>query len=136
MVNADNFFIARGVKRRFDIQSHPVDQGQYFGQMFRPVTAGMQTDFVAQSFDLTHLVGQTILHQRFAAAEHHRVQNAAAFLQKLDKLRPQKTALPADFLQCRIIAERTPPRAPLHKYDSSQFSRKIDGAESFNTADD
>jgi len=56
-------------------------------------------------------------------------------LQKFDKFFPDKTIRRLRVLQKSVVAERTPPRAALHKNDGCYFIGKIDGAESFNTAD-
>ena len=74
------------VKRfcRLDIEADPVDQRQDFLQALRIDAGAVQADLEAQRANFLDGGNQRRLQRRFAAAEHHGVEQAASPLQALD----------------------------------------------------
>ena len=76
-------------ERNLDVKTDPVDQRQNLFQPFRIRARRMQADGISHGFDLFHRIKQTVLPQRFPAAEYNPVQQLAPRFQKFDDFSPR-----------------------------------------------
>ncbi|MNJ61389.1 hypothetical protein D3C77_571740 [compost metagenome] len=95
----------------------------------------MQANSKAHLPDLGHGRRQAVLQGRFAAAEHHRVEQALAALEECQHLVPIKRLTAARRDQLRVVAVTATPGATLAKQYAGQLARVVEGGQGHHAPD-